>query len=299
MSDEEYYLIATNEVDGEDRNEALWAKSIALVDGDESKARYEYIKLRVPQLESKPDTTERETPHRKFTKVTSSSNQPADSFSLEYIEVERFAKHKSISVEKAIEMIRDGFYSGRLKDEKWYVHRQEITDSSASVKPSTQKTSEVEFVPVAEFSEFKGISTEKAIEMIRDGFYQGRLLDGEWFVSYSEISTNNPQGSDSGNFFQKLVGGHYGLPKTYWLFGVLGGYLFNKPIDLVAATGSLGAVIFVALISVVYSCIVLVGIWRASDLYGGPKIWSGLAKLAVIFACICIFASLIALANAL
>lgn len=61
MNNEEYYLIATKEVDGNQRDEALWAKSLTLVDGDENQARYKYIKMRVAQWESTPVNTEKET----------------------------------------------------------------------------------------------------------------------------------------------------------------------------------------------------------------------------------------------
>ena len=47
MSDEDLYLKATNEVDSDKRDEALWAKSMALHDGDEKKAKYEYIRSKV------------------------------------------------------------------------------------------------------------------------------------------------------------------------------------------------------------------------------------------------------------
>ena len=50
MSDEELYLVATNEVDGNNINLALWAKAMALADGDKDIAKYKYIKLRVEQL---------------------------------------------------------------------------------------------------------------------------------------------------------------------------------------------------------------------------------------------------------
>jgi hypothetical protein len=49
-SDQEYYLTATKETESEGRNEALWAKSMALCEGNEEKAKYKYIRLRVEQL---------------------------------------------------------------------------------------------------------------------------------------------------------------------------------------------------------------------------------------------------------
>lgn len=52
MNDEHLYLQATEEVESETRNSALWAKAMALSDGNLEKAKYHYIKLRVEQLET-------------------------------------------------------------------------------------------------------------------------------------------------------------------------------------------------------------------------------------------------------
>lgn len=50
MGDEELYLVATKEANSDARNPALWAKALALAEGDEEKAKYQYIKLRAGQL---------------------------------------------------------------------------------------------------------------------------------------------------------------------------------------------------------------------------------------------------------
>lgn len=50
MGDEGLYFAATKEVEGSERRPALWAKAMVLADGDEQKAKYEYIRLRVAQL---------------------------------------------------------------------------------------------------------------------------------------------------------------------------------------------------------------------------------------------------------
>jgi hypothetical protein len=52
MSDEKLYLEVTEEVEGNNKNPALWAKSMALSEGDQEKAKYLYIKLRVEHLKS-------------------------------------------------------------------------------------------------------------------------------------------------------------------------------------------------------------------------------------------------------
>jgi rRNA maturation endonuclease Nob1 len=57
MGDENLYLTATNEVDSGQQDQALWAKAIALCEGDKSKAKYKYIALRVEAMSAE------ETPH--------------------------------------------------------------------------------------------------------------------------------------------------------------------------------------------------------------------------------------------
>jgi hypothetical protein len=47
INDEEYYLIATKEVERSDRDDALWAKCMATQMGDETKAKYSYVNIRV------------------------------------------------------------------------------------------------------------------------------------------------------------------------------------------------------------------------------------------------------------
>lgn len=41
-------------------------------------------------------------------------------------------------------------------------------------------------ISVEEFAKIKGISSSKVIDMIRDGFYVGRKVGDEWFVTSSE-----------------------------------------------------------------------------------------------------------------
>jgi len=48
--DELFYLAATEEVDGEQRQPGLWAKALALNAGDERRARFHYIRMRVAQI---------------------------------------------------------------------------------------------------------------------------------------------------------------------------------------------------------------------------------------------------------
>ena len=67
--DEELYLIATQELDIDAKNPALWSKAMAVCSGDEQKARYKYIELRVESLKIKPATEQhpdKQTEKNKF-----------------------------------------------------------------------------------------------------------------------------------------------------------------------------------------------------------------------------------------
>lgn len=191
-SDEEYYLVATKEAKGEERLEALWAKSITLSDGDSNKAIYKYIRLRVEQLKKLPASTNNTKTN--FTKKT------VDEFSLMYMPIGEFSKIKRIHEKKIIEMIKDGFYMGQMKNGEWFVNRQEITkeDISSRVSASIQKKqNKVEYIPVEEFAKYKDMNLEKAIEMIREGFYVGKMIDEKWYVSFSEVGGSSEKLAES------------------------------------------------------------------------------------------------------
>lgn len=50
MDDKDFFLKAETEFESSERDEALWLKSLTLDQGDEGKAKYTYIKLRVEEL---------------------------------------------------------------------------------------------------------------------------------------------------------------------------------------------------------------------------------------------------------
>ena len=288
MNDEELYLEATNEVEGENKSTSLWAKVMALSEGDEEKAKYKYIKLRVEQL-----ANERKNAAPKFTKKT------VDEFDLKYMPVDEFSKIKSIPKDKVIEMIRDGFYVGQIKNDEWYVSREEVgkNEKPKPASRTSQKTddSKKEYIPVEEFSEYKGITSEKAIAMIRDGFYQGQIIDDKWYVAYSEVSNvNEPSSSVSSGFFSKLANGDFGLAKTYWLYGVLVGVIANVLSNVITSIS--GLVIFMVVYTA-YEIPVVMGVWRASSKYQGPRVWAILAKIAVVLGAIMLVAGLLVIAG--
>ena len=46
-------------------------------------------------------------------------------------------------------------------------------------------------IPVEEFAKRKGITKEKVITMIKNGFYVGRVIGEQWFVEPSELIGSN------------------------------------------------------------------------------------------------------------
>jgi len=226
MNDEDLYLDATREVESKNKNPALWAKAMALSNGDQGIAKYEYIKLRVEQS------------------IGSKKENKSNS-----------AKIKSI-LESAISK------------------KQTASPSKSPIKLKP------EYIPVEEYAEFKGITPDEAIQSIRDGLCQGHIKNGKWSVPYSYVE--EPIQSISSNFFIKLINGDFGLPTTYWLFGILGNILFGILSAIAGASGMIEALPLAQLAAVIYFTIICIGIWRAADKYQGAKVWAGLAKAAII-----------------
>jgi len=87
------------------------------------------------------------------------------------------------------------------------------------------------------------------------------------------------------NYFQKFWDGDLSLPQSYWVVGVL----ISIPLGILLGvfTALIGAstnTIFVFLLP--WYIFIIVGIWRSSDKYKGPKIWAILAKIAMVLSAI-------------
>lgn len=85
---------------------------------------------------------------------------------------------------------------------------------------------------------------------------------------------------------KRLVNGDIPLWKTYWLYGVLSGILFNVAYQIIPQTN--GPVVAVMLINVVWTFFIVPGIWNSAGKYQGPAIWSTLARIAVVLGAISI-----------
>jgi hypothetical protein len=42
-------------------------------------------------------------------------------------------------------------------------------------------------IPVSEFGKLKGLSDKKVIDMIREGSYAGKIIDGDWYIQRQEL----------------------------------------------------------------------------------------------------------------
>ena len=62
-NDEHLYLQAIQEVEGDSRQDGLWAKAITLEKGDAEQAKYRYVQLRVEQLQKAPEVAELPPPY--------------------------------------------------------------------------------------------------------------------------------------------------------------------------------------------------------------------------------------------
>jgi hypothetical protein len=49
-------------------------------------------------------------------------------------------------------------------------------------------------LPIEDFARAKNIDTAKCIEMVRNGFYDGRLIDGAWYVNALELDGQTGRG---------------------------------------------------------------------------------------------------------
>ncbi len=92
------------------------------------------------------------------------------------------------------------------------------------------------------------------------------------------------------DFFSDLTSGNYSLPMTYWVYGVLGGFVWAVAISSIvgALSSQVGAESLRSILQVLYLMMlgyfaaVYIGIWKSADKYEGNKIWSVLAKFIVI-----------------
>lgn len=60
-------------------------------------------------------------------------------------------------------------------------------------------------IPVERFAEQKGMEVDKVIRMIKDGFYSGRLIEGQWYVDGSEETELSLSKADGNKKYSKSI----------------------------------------------------------------------------------------------
>ncbi len=89
--------------------------------------------------------------------------------------------------------------------------------------------------------------------------------------------------SSNENIIISVWNGNAGLAMSYWVYGIVAGFVWGIALGLLAPVpGSGAAKLFLACMAV-YSVVVYVGIWRAANKYQGKQAWVSLAKFAVVF----------------
>ena len=87
--------------------------------------------------------------------------------------------------------------------------------------------------------------------------------------------------SKKNNFFEKFWNGELSLPMSYWGVGVGIGLLYGLVVGIFTGVAGLSNDAMWGFI-IPFQIYIVVGIWRSSNNYKGPKFWSVLAKIAVI-----------------
>jgi hypothetical protein len=141
MDDSELYYTAFQEVEGGDRDDALWAKAITLADGDVDSAKYKYIKLRVDRLRSSYRNDD-----------PSYWSYPADETATEvpegYISVSEFAAKSALDKETIIQNIIEGVWDAQKIRNQWYILEPEdypraVVPEHGSLKSADEKANEI------------------------------------------------------------------------------------------------------------------------------------------------------------
>jgi hypothetical protein len=148
------------------------------------------------------------------------------------------------------------------------------------------------YMPLAQFSAMKHCTPEAVLAFIKAGSCSGYHKQGAWFVARSEMSQPWPpahpspavpkDARPSNIFLLQLIRGQFGLPATFWVFGVFAGP-FVLPITaaLVGAFEQQGAIAaMIALLSASYFVLVLIGTFNAADHYTASEGWAITAKIA-------------------
>jgi hypothetical protein len=103
----------------------------------------------------------------------------------------------------------------------------------------------------------------------------------------------------SPSYIEKLIGGELGLATTYWVYGVLAGFIWAaamaaaRPENFWHEEDDLQKSIRYSFIG--YYILIYIAIWNAASKYTGSKVWSILAKFLVVLTCVTVAVRLVSL----
>lgn len=265
--DEELYLIATNEVDGNNRNTALWAKCMAVCEGKEEKAKYMYINERVNTLRSEFYQDEKKKR-----------------------EIEKREIEKKILI-RIDEILQDEQHTiSELKKIKYYTSR-EPNSTWTVISP----TGDCKFI--SHDGQFYSYARAALLKEAK-GKIEIQGISSPFQHEIESVTQDKP-------FFQRLANGDYGLAKTYWLYyglvNVIANIVFGFGIAIIEPTRGITFALILLIIYfvlyIIYSVLVIMGIWRAATKYTGPKIWAVLAKIVCVVGVLVLAVAILAIAG--
>jgi|GEM_PF-6665365 len=156
------------------------------------------------------------------------------------------------------------------------------------------------YIPIEEFARAKETTVVKIIQKIRDGACVGLYENNAWYVSRDELREFKVEGSlpqwdaspaeiagsthserrpnQGGTILTALPNGELGVPTTFWIFAVLGNFIFVI-LMFVLVQISEDLTLFLVSAFAAYQYWVLIGLIRSSRLQKGSSGW---ALLAVI-----------------
>lgn len=119
-----------------------------------------------------------------------------------------------------------------------------------------------------------------------DENHAGRLFEEK----YPDVSPNSviavhsfgEPGDSLIIFLKTLCSGNFGLPMTYWVYGVLGGIVWAVGILALSPEPDSNLDQILRFLLVAYAVVVYIGIWQAASKYTGNRAWAILAKFMVI-----------------
>jgi serine/threonine protein kinase len=180
----------------------------------------------------------------------------------------------------------------RAKEKQFGVHGLEVTNVLA--KPGQPSR----YVRVVHLARHMQVPATKLVSMILAGFYRGKKINGTWHIAEDDVDKDTSAYVRHG-FWGRLVRGHLGLPLTFWVFGVIMGWLWSfvlgMAIGIADASNSPAPVLIVFPLYLAYVAAVLTGQWNAAGIYQGPKFWAVLVRILVVVNILILVFSLISI----